>query len=71
LNAWAVYNWENNMQMSQKNFIIEAVRGILAEIKHPARALYSRGDDSDMEEFIMSPAAAATPAAERFVCRLI
>ena len=69
LNAWAVYNWENNRSMSQKEFIVQVAKGILSEIDHPDRSLYS-GDSETESPDLLSPTARVTPAMSRFVCRL-
>ena len=72
LNAWAVYNWENGTEMSQKLFQLEVARGLLKEAV-PGHSLCtprreSDDDDQDIED-LLSPSTKSVTPAERFVCR--
>ena len=59
------------MQLDQKTFILEACKGMLAEIDHPAVDLYQDLDGDGPAGDVMSPTAMATPPVDRFVCRLL
>ena len=66
LNSWAVYNWENDSTMSQKDFIISAAKGLLVE-SDPYCAMFG---EASVSPDLLSPAAKATPPLHRFaVCR--
>ena len=62
LNSWAVYNWEREEEMSQKDFIVSVAKTLLAEDPEHVELT------NFIPPTILSPAAANTTPAMRFHC---
>ena len=66
LNSWAVYNWEKDAGITQKDFILSVTKGLLLE-SDPDCPIFFDADDASPD--LLSPAAKETPPAGRFFCR--
>ena len=62
LNSWAVYNWEREEEMTQKEFIVDVAKGLLAE--DPEHDVLT----DFIPPTVLSPAAQITTQAMRFHC---
>ena len=62
MNSWAVYNWEREEEMTQKEFIVSVAKDLLAEDPEHVELADS------IPPTILSPAAANTTPAMRFHC---
>ena len=74
LNAWSVFNWENESNMTQKQFILSAAMGMLVEsdcrlAKWLGNHTNPDNDDDDTDSpSLLSPTAAEQTPAARFFC---
>ena len=64
LNSWAVYNWENDTDMTQKTFILSVAKALLEE-NDPFCSLTKA---ASVSPDLLSPAARETPPNDRFFC---